>query len=270
MKFFSLRMALVFLVLCTTCRAVSAAVKLDLLTSNMPYFSEVDPRNPHGDPAGFSIMLAKAIARETDTELDIHSVPWARLIRDVHEDSHIMATGVVRTPERENQFYWITPITYNPIGLYGKPRSVESNVWQNIDSVSVLRGDYREDIVRLHKLRQILSTNTWEQAVKAVLKGRVDAVFYSGVGLQITCQTEGLVCEKITLLHMERTAVAYIAMSKKPENAEIAEKLQKAALRVKQSPEFNGNAMKWMKANSFLQNHSSYASGAIVFNGALQ
>lgn len=260
----------VFFILCLFSTFASAEqTRLELLSSNVPYFSQVNSDDSQAAPGGFSIMLAQEITEEAGMTLNAKSVPWARLIRKVHFDSHILATGVVRTPEREEQFYWITPITYNPIGLYGKSGAKSANAWQNIESVSVLRGDYREDIVKRRKISTILSSNDWEQAIKAVLKGRVDAVFYSGFGIQLSCQSGGLICEKISLLQREHTAVSYIAMSKKAANARIAEKLQKAATRVKQSPEFNRTMMEWLEANSFLRDHSRYTAGTIVFDGAL-
>jgi hypothetical protein len=60
--------------------------------------------------------------------------------------------------------------------------------------VGVLRGDYRADILRSHGVKDVVEHNTWEQAIGAVLKGRVSSIFFSELGVSVTCKFAGFDC----------------------------------------------------------------------------
>jgi hypothetical protein len=45
-------------------------------------------------------------------------LPFARLIKQIHKDELVVATGIGRTPEREDDFFWIAPMTANVIGVF--------------------------------------------------------------------------------------------------------------------------------------------------------
>jgi len=76
-------------------------------------------------------------------------LPFARLIKQIHKDELVVATGIGRTPEREDDFFWIAPMTANVIGICS---IVDDSINTNAQST-----DYQKNITlaELDKLKSV-------------------------------------------------------------------------------------------------------------------
>lgn len=226
-------------ILYSLCAQAVERAPLTVLSSPLPVFSE---QMADGSLSGYSISLVKGILAHAHIEGDYRGVPFARMVATLENDSNTLATGIARTPERENAFYWITPITANPIALYVKkssPLASKDPVTINdLSSVSVVRRDYREGILNQQHVVNVMSVNNWTQAVEAVLKERVEGVFYSQMGVALTCQQAQLDCSDLVQVLVWETAYSYVVLPKTPENSDLAARLTIAASEFKASDGF--------------------------------
>jgi ABC-type amino acid transport substrate-binding protein len=186
-----------------------------LLTNPTPIFSE---QQKNGRMSGYAVEYAKSVFQLAGYKPTVTPLPFARLIKQINKSEPVVALGIVRTPEREDDFFWIAPITANVIDVFSiaddslnsnfLTTNAENTISQGADyqkkakqagfdklkSVGVLRGDYRADILRSHGVKDVVEHNTWEQAIGAVLKGRVSSIFFSELGVSVTCKFAGFDC----------------------------------------------------------------------------
>ena len=213
---------------------------LKLLTSPSPVFSEIQN---DGRVSGYSVEYARCVFHMAGYNPTVTPLPFARLLKQLNENELVVTTGLVRTPEREDDFYWIAPMSANVIAIFSlqdEPlnpdakntdylNDVKLGRLDKLKSVAVLRGDYRADILRQHGVKNIVEFNSWEQALKAVLKGRVSSVFVSELGVSVTCKSAGFDCKSLKKIYTHDIRFSYLAMLKTDKNREHALKLANAA-----------------------------------------
>ncbi|MBT0586985.1 substrate-binding periplasmic protein [Alteromonas oceanisediminis] len=261
----------VWVLLCSVAGKLDAAEKstpeaqtLGVYSSILPVFSE---QLANGEPAGYSIEFAQGILKSAGYNADIVQLPFARLMREMSLGPAAVATGVGRIPEREDQFFWIAPMTANVIGLFAKSGRIDPNLTQEqlsqLRSVAVLRGDYRVEILNTLNVPYVLEVNTWTQAVKAVLKDRVDAVFLSDLGIGLTCRTANLACDSLQKIYTHNVLFSYLVMPKVEGNRAHAIALGKAAQRYVLSREFEALTQRWIPALQQVADHVEVRDGVV-------
>ena len=245
------------------CANGMAAAKLPVLTSPLPIFSE---QQDNGMMTGYSVEYASHLLAAAGYKADINALPFARLMRQMSTGELMVATGIGRTPEREDQFFWIAPMTANVIGLYSKTLSpiADLNTLTSPISVAVLRGDYRSEILTQFDNVTIVEFNTWEQAIGAVLLDRVDSVFFSDLGVSITCHTGELACGELAKVHTYDVLFSYMAMPKTEENREIATALANAAPGFIKSKAYNQISQRWVPQLKQISDAVDVIEGVIV------
>lgn len=108
---------------------VTSAQSLSALTEPLaPLNYEVN-----GKVTGFSSDLLDLMATETGISISINKqiLPWARAMAMVGRQENTLIYSLVRTPERENQFQWIGPISPRRIIIYkfsNRPDIVIKNI----------------------------------------------------------------------------------------------------------------------------------------------
>lgn len=240
-----------------------AAAKLPVLTSPLPIFSE---QQDNGRMTGYSVEYASHLLAAAGYTADINALPFARLMRQMATGELMVATGIGRTPEREDQFFWIAPMTANVIGLYTKslaPIDDLADLSAPI-SVAVLRGDYRSEILTQFDKVTVVEFNTWEQAIGAVLLDRVDSVFFSDLGVSITCHNAGMSCDALKKVHTYDVLFSYMAMPKTEENREIATALANAVPGFIKSKAYNQISQRWLPQLNLISNAVGVVEGVIV------
>lgn len=249
--------------------AIAAAQKetasLELLTSPLPIFSE---QQDDGRMSGYSVEYARNIFAIAGYETRVTPLPFARLIRQISDSDGTVATGIGRTPEREDKYYWIAPMTANVIGVFSMDKGTGSakkiDGLEDVNSIGVLRGDYRAEILQQNEVRDIVEFNSWEQAVGAVLKGRVESIFYSELGVSVTCKSAGLDCGKLTKTYTYDVQFSYMAMPKTDQNREYAILLSNAAEQFVQSRQFSQLTASWLPQLQLMDKNVSVTEGVIT------
>ncbi|WP_414828747.1 substrate-binding periplasmic protein [Alteromonas sp. H39] len=216
-----------------------ASENVTVAVSPLPVFSE----NLEHDADGFNVRVVKGITQEAGLTAEFITMPFSRVMTSIQKDHAMLATSVARTPAREDDFYWITPMTASHVAMFVKRshplagRSVAQ--LKDIGTVSAMHGDYRETILQENGVTSIMSLNSWEQAIGAVVKDRADGIFFSYIGLQLICKRNRLDCGDLVPVIDWNTSYNYLVLSKHPDNAELAARLTVAASRYKSSSAFD-------------------------------
>ena len=219
--------------------ATRASDAITVAVSPLPVFSE----NLDSNAEGFNVRVVQGILNEAGLTADLITMPFSRVLSSMEKDHLMLATSVARTPAREDDYYWITPMTASHVAMFVKRshpvvgRSVVR--LKDIGTVSAMRGDYRETILKDNDIAHVMSLNSWEQAIGAVLKDRADGVFFSHIGLQLICKRNRLNCGDLVPVIDWNTSYNYLVLPKHPDNAALAAKLTVAATRYKSSSAFD-------------------------------
>lgn len=243
---------------------VCAAESIKLLTANTPLFSEFDDE---GNVQGYSIDFASSLLDLAGIKADITPLPFARLVRELQRGQLMMATGIGRIKQREDHYFWIAPLTATDINLYGKTLKIPNSQQRSgtsKTSVAVMRGDYRAELVKENPQFVLHEYNSWAQAINAVIKERVDAVFFSDTGIRIYCQRNKLDCSQIRKLVHADTVYSYLVMPKTEDNQELAMTLKESLSTFLQSSRYLAIKQRWQP---MLENH---LSGVWLSNGVIK
>jgi ABC-type amino acid transport substrate-binding protein len=239
---------------------------IELLTSPLPIFSE---QQKNGRMSGYSVEYARSLFKFAGYNPTVTPLPFARLIKQMDKNELVVATGIGRTPEREDDFFWIAPMTANVIGVFSvideDKKNTKLDGFEKLKSIGVLRGDYRADILRKHGVKDVVEFNNWEQAVGAVLKGRVSSIFFSELGVSIICKSAGFDCTSLKKTFTYDIHFSYMAMLKTDKNREHAIKLTNAAERFITAPIFNQLLEEWLPPLQLMEAEVSVTEGVITF-----
>ena len=267
---FYLKWVLLFvgLFLCLSSKQTGAAETIKVLSANTPIFSEFQD---DGSVKGYSVDFATALLESAGIKPEVTPLPFARLMQELDTGELMLATGIGRTAEREDKYFWIAPLTANVVGLYGKKAiDLDTLMVQNDTiSVAVLRGDYRVELASGYPQFVLHQFNTWNQAVDAVLKDRVDAIFFSDLGMAIFCQKNGLDCSTVSRQYSHNVLYSYIAMPKTDKNRPFATALVKEANRLLKRPEYAEIKQQWMPVLAEYSPNVSEIEGVIVLGKTL-
>ena len=218
-------------------------------------------------PNGYSIDLNKAILETAGFKVVIESLPWARVLKRSKDKALSVISAIVRTPEREEDFFWITPISVNAISIYtmGSPahriHSLEDA--SLLGNIAVLRGDYRHQILNQQLADKTLAFNQWSVAIKALLRGRTQSLFFSDMGLILTCINNNLDCEAIQQAYTYRQSTSYLALRKTPQTEPIHQVLKQAAKEFKSSKDFKELVDHYLRGNHPAAKYLTMHEGAI-------
>ncbi len=268
----TLKLAVAMLLLTGWVTGSSAEQKADSITvmvSPMPVFSEVADNKV----SGYSVSLATGIIEHTGMTASVESLPFARVKSRLESGGQVMGAAIARIPEREDDYYWITPVTSNPLAVYVKRTHPLANTptpdFSELKTASVRRGDYRKTLLQEQGVTDLMEVNSWGQAIEAVLKDRVDGVLFSSIGMVMMCKDAVLNCDELVPVLPVGTTYSYIAIPRTPENASLAAKLTVAASEFKATPAFKQLTEDTLPKLRALGANASVSEGVLSFNGAL-
>lgn len=240
---------------------------IKVYTNPLPFFSEIDQQD---NPAGYSIELARMVTEKAGYRPDIEALPWARILLTADSQLQALILGLVRTPEREDDYHWITPISRNYVAIYvaKKPAFpiVSFKTLDKFGMVAVLRDDYRQQILIENDVANMVTFNTWQQALGSLVKGRVDSVFFSDLGVILTCAQAKLNCTSLQRVMLHDETVSYIAMPKQAYTDNTAMLLKAAALEIKKQPVFKEMWQTSLKKHTSIANAMELVDGVVSVN----
>lgn len=201
--------------------------------------------------SGMLVDVVNGVLQEAGIEQQILAAPWERVEREARVKSNVLVFALARTPERENIYHWITPLTANVFAVYGRGGSKDQfkNVSElaRIPSIAVLKNDVRHKILSEAKMSNIKPFDTWQQAVESVVLGETDAIFLSDAGMQYFCRMSANDCKDLQRVFMYERMFSYLVLSKAQTDDQLAEKLKHAADRFKHSEGFTQLTRHWLK-----------------------
>ncbi|TWI56613.1 polar amino acid transport system substrate-binding protein [Pseudomonas duriflava] len=202
-----------------------------VLTENFPPFNmSIDQKNFARDENidGISTDVVREMFKRAGISYTLSlRFPWDRLYSLTQEQSNYALFSTIRTPEREDEFKWVGPLSKISWVLLAMPDSILTvNNLKEIDKYKV--GAYKNDAVSQHLeslgLAPINALRDQEN-IKKLEKGQIDIwATTDPVGHYLAKQEN--VPNLKTLFHFKEAEV-YLAINKNTPD-EVVERLQKA------------------------------------------
>ncbi len=218
-----------------------------LTNPEAPFVVEDDKRQL----SGYVVDLVRGVLKQAEVSQNILTAPWERVELEARTKSNVLVFALARTPEREDQYHWLTPITANIFAVYSKSslgiQVAEMSQLAKLNSIAVLQGDVREKILNLYQIPGARPYKSWQKAFDSLLNGRAQALFFSDAGMAFFCENSGRQCGDIRRLMTYQRTQSYLVLSKPGTNPELVSKLTDAAKVFKASEEYNQMAKGWVE-----------------------
>ena len=205
-----------------------------------PFITE---NQPHGIEGAAIDLLNQMIGGDLQAEFKVSIAPWKRTYENLKSEPNSIGLAVRRTPQRENQFYWIGPYYRGTVSLYGMKSTkalIDAAVpWRDLP-IGVKRGASDYHWLREHSVptTSLDESESDLQNLKKLILGRVQLVpmlqaeaDYYAKKLYLP---EG---ELLPLVTLDCCAEVYIVLSANS-NKMFVEKLRSRFEQVKQSSSY--------------------------------
>ena len=122
------------------------AVDVTAYTEESPPYHYLE----NGKAAGVAVDLLRAACARAKLSCEIQVLPWARSMALTLRTPNTLLFSLVRTPEREARFVWLSPLVTEPVWLFGRPDSppIQSLADLNHMRVGVVNGSSGADFLR--------------------------------------------------------------------------------------------------------------------------
>jgi len=151
-----------------------------------PPFSIV---NKNGKADGFSVELLRASLNAVDLDVEFYVGPWAKIKQDLAKGKIQVLPLVGRTPEREKIYDFSVPYKTSYGAVFVRKGETSINTVKDLADKEVLamKGDGSEEfLIRENVSKQIVTTDSLEEAFKILSQGKHDAIVAQQiVGMQL-------------------------------------------------------------------------------------
>ncbi|MBU1248059.1 MAG: ABC transporter substrate-binding protein [Proteobacteria bacterium] len=191
---------------------------------------------------GISVDILRRVWAELGVEdQPIHLLPWARGYKFVQEVPGTVLFSMARTPEREEMFQWVGPITTARFVLSAKKgRAITIRSLEDICGYSV--GTLIDDITDIlledaKTCARVESVPDTQFLVKMLEHDRIDLLAYEEKSLQRLMWAHGYAPEDVETVYVLKETSVYFAFH--PDTPPtLVERFQQAMDRVRLSPEY--------------------------------
>lgn len=167
-------------------------------------------------------VIAEPVVREVAARAGyggtILVMPWSRALKTALEESGVMLYPTTRAPDREDHFHWVGPILSVKWVLYAKKGS--GLRLGSLEEARQLRliGTYRRDARELYLQEQVFTNlntaNSNIQNVRKLLKGRIQAMVSTDLGISTTLAEAGAPRDSVEPILVFRQVDLYMAFSR--------------------------------------------------------
>ena len=217
-----------------------------LTNPEAPFVVQDDKGKMHG----YAVDLVHGVLAEAGIEQDILAAPWERVEKEARTKANVLVFALAKTPERDPNYHWITPITANVFSLFAKKSSnvkiSSMSQLYRLKPISVLRDDVRHNILLQQNIANISAAASWQDALDLVLNDDAKAIFFSDAGIEFFCKKQINRCADLERVFIYQKTYSYLVLSKPGTDESLVEKLQIAAEKYKASAEFNNMANFWL------------------------
>ncbi|WP_353372744.1 transporter substrate-binding domain-containing protein [Aliiglaciecola sp. NS0011-25] len=204
-----------------------------------------------GKLKGFLVDEVNGILATAGIRQQILLAPWKRLELEAKAKPNVLAFALTRTPEREQNYHWITPLTANVYSVFSPQKIVRplNNIEQlsTFDSIAVLENDVRHKLLQAQNAKNIQVYSSWSDAIDSVVSGESSAIFFSDSGVQYFCRVQGKDCNQFERVFLYEKTITYLTLSKVGSNPELVNRLKSAAEQYKDSDAFKTISKDWLK-----------------------
>lgn len=203
-------------------------------------FTENSPPNHYaenGKVLGAVTERVRNIVLRAGYEADFKVFPWARAVLNTQRHSRALIFSIARTPEREQQYQWITPVTQFKLGiltLSGRS-DIHFNDWSELTSLSVAaqRGDIAEKWLKergFEEGKNLISCADIICSWKELKRGTVDFIIEDPELIEETARLVDMQSDSVQIHRLipELSIDAYLAASPQMPPAIVA-RLRRAA-----------------------------------------
>ena len=133
-------------------------------------------------PAGFSVELLHLMWQQmSESPKKIHFFPWARAYYIAQTKTNTVLFATSRTPDRENMFKWVCPISESNVVLVHRKTdrfNLASAINPEKVTIGVVRADIAEEIViaKMQSRVQLIKAGNIEQTLQLLKAGKVDMI----------------------------------------------------------------------------------------------
>ena len=218
-------------------------VELKVVASINPLLQYPD----QGENKGPTIGILNAILAEAQLEASVEFMPWARAFSIAKSNPNTIILSMIRTPEREDNFYWIIKVS-KPARVF---ISLESNIENYVETIEQAKEKLIAVILNSAEHKELMSAgfsdkknlyivSSREQMVHLLANGRVDLIYTdpNNARVQLDAINKPNLAIHYKKITMKNQRTSYIALNKDTDKA-IAQRLQQAADKFVKTPEYD-------------------------------
>ena len=261
-----LRKTIIGLLLALLLRAGPAAAQaLTVLTEESPPFNYTR----EGQLTGSSTEVVREILRRLKQPVKIEVLPWARSYKLLQSQPNVALFSTTRTPEREDQFYWVGPLFTVHFGFYAKrDRGLQLNSMadaQQVGSIGTYKEDAKEQLLISLGFTNLDSSKSPASCLKKLMSGRVDLWLFDNMGMPVVARQQGVDPAELVLALPFRSYQSYVAFSRQTPEP-VVRQWQATLDAMAQDGTFLAISRRWLPRESIpdFKTTQQFAAGAPV------
>jgi len=200
----------------------------------------------NGENKGPTVEILTAILKEAQLSADISFMPWARAFAKCKNTPNTLILSMIRTPERETDFYWLIKVSQLArvfISLESKPENyVEYTEAAKEKLIAVVRdsAEHKKLIsLGFSEKGNLYVVSSDEQMHSLFVNGRVDLIYGDPNSVQkfLDINDSSAVGIRYKKIDVKDQRTSYIALNKST-SKEIVVKLQQASNKFEKTAEY--------------------------------
>jgi len=202
---------------------------------------------------GLYVDIIKALLKKTNNEhLEIKLLPWNRIYKTIQEKPNIMSCLMTRTPEREDKFKWVGPVTDRKMWIWKlKTRTdIKVNTLEDAKNYTISTVTDAADTKELEAKgfdEQLDYTHNEILALKKFLKGRADLFVSMELAMAYELKKDGRSMEFVERLTILSDKYAYYFAYSLETPDSTVKMFQEALDLAKKDGTFDKIKAKWLK-----------------------
>lgn len=204
----------------------------------------------HGELSGYATELVQALQKLALDRSDIHVMPESRALLMASRQPNLLLFGFSRTQDREQKYHWIMPLLRKRWVIYvHKDSTLRINTLddlRNLESIGVVRGDVREEWLKVQGFTNLHSSSSHAQNLARLRSGRLTAIAYEPQGMQYLLKETGHLPDEFKPVLNFHSSEVWLLMSRQTKSNEV-QRWQTAAEQLKLSGQQQAIAKRWQQ-----------------------
>ncbi|MBO6854801.1 MAG: transporter substrate-binding domain-containing protein [Marivivens sp.] len=216
---------LVFILMSIFYLGQSSAEQLWIVSEEIPPYNYLE----NGEPQGLGSDLAQALLDETGRKAEVKILPWARSYHLALTRPSTLIHGMLRTPDREDQFAWVGAGGSYSASFYKLAENDEIDLSNVLDAkdltIGVYIGDGKAEVLADLGLTQFEYAEVDHLNLRKLLLGRIDLMVVDDLVMSDLVRSEGVDASLIAkeLQIPQLSGDTYLAFQKNTDPALVAE-----------------------------------------------